>query len=167
MESTVVKVFESENSVLYSTCIDSRNYKLVTDFSKSRAGAVEELLVSNDIATKGSVEIRDIQVREQSGTHTELTVYAYYFPAFIDVSIQASRNLETFNFQVKMANSNFHYSSDHPLRASDITRMSLKTHYPDIKDFKISLIKKETKKMPSEIEVNEYSHVVMKAVILI
>lgn len=163
MESTVIKIFEADDSVLYTTSINSKHYELRTDFSKSRLSAVEELLVSNNIATKGSVEIRDIQVLEQSGSHTELTVYAYYFPATVKVYVRAVRDSCTYIFQVDIADGHYHYSSSHPLRASDLTRMSLKTHFPDIKDFKIALLKKDTEKMPSEINVNEFSQVYMMA----
>ena len=163
MDSTVVKIFESEASVLYTTNIHAKHYELTTDFTTSRASAVEELLVSNGVATKGSVEIRDIQVLEQSGSHTELTIYAYYFPATVKVYVRAVRDPYTFIFQVDIADGHYHYSSSHPLRASDLTRMSLKTHFPDIKDFKIALLQKDTEKMPSEIEVNESSQVYMLA----
>ncbi|MGR5062501.1 hypothetical protein [Photobacterium sp. DNB22_13_2] len=163
MESTVVKIFESETSVLYTTNIHSKKYELMTDFSMSRTEAVAKLLVCNNIAAKGTVEIRDIQVLAQSGDHTELTVYAYYFPATVKVYVQAVRDTCTYIFQVDIADGHYHYSSSHPLRASDLARMSLKTHFPDIKDFKVALIKKDTEKMPSEINVNEFSQVYMMA----
>lgn len=163
MQSTVVKVYESKDSVLYTTSINAHKYELATDYSTSREAAIKELLVSNDIAAKGSVEIKDIQVLEESGAHTELNVYAYYFPANVKVYVRAVRDPNTFIFQVDIADGHYHYSSSHPLRASDLTRMSLKSHFPDIRDFKIILDKKDTEKMPSEIAVNEYSQVHMMA----
>ena len=163
MQSTVVKVYESKDSILYTTCIKARKYELTADLSTSRENAIEELLVSHDIAAKGSIEIRDIQVLEEAGSHTELNIYAFYFPAHVNVYIRAVRDPHTFIFQVDIADGHYHYSSSHPLRASDLTRMSLKSHFPDIRDFKVILDKKDTEKMPSEIAVNEYSQVHMMA----
>lgn len=163
MQSAVIKVFESKDAVRYTTCVNAHKYEITTDFSMSRERAIEELLVSHDIAAKGSIEIRDIQVLEESGSHTELNIYAFYFPAYVNVYIRAVRDPHIFIFQVDIADGHYHYSSSHPLRASDLTRMSLKSHFPDIRDFKILLEKKDTEKMPSEIAVNEYSQVHMMA----
>lgn len=163
MQSIVIKVFESNNSVRYTTSINAMHYDLVTDYSTSRISAVEELLVSHDIAAKGLVEIRDIHVQQESGTHTELIVYACYFPALVNVFIRAVRDQFAYIFQVDIDAGHYHYSSSHPLRAIDLARMSLKTHFPGVMDFNIALSNKDADKMPSEIDIGEYSNVHMVA----
>ncbi|PSV46196.1 hypothetical protein [Photobacterium indicum] len=167
MESTVVLLIELGNSAIYSTNVNARTHKLNTHLKQSRYSAIDELLTLSNIAAKGSVVIKDIQVCEQSGDHTELTIYVSYLPAFIDVAVEAERNNNGFSYYVEVAGVGYVYSASHAIKARDIALMSLRTHKPDIKDFEITLIDKETEKMPSEIELDEFSSVYMTARVIV
>ncbi|CAG23436.1 hypothetical protein [Photobacterium profundum] len=167
MESTVVLLVELGNSAIYSTNVGARTHKLNTHLKQSRYSAIDELLTLSNIAAKGSVILKDIQVREQSGDHTEYTIYASYLPAFIDVTVEAERNKHGFSYYVEVAGVGHEYSASHAVKARDIALMSLRTHKPDIKDFEITLIDKETEKMPSEIELDEFSSVYMTARVIV
>ncbi len=167
MESTVVLLVELGNSAIYSTNVSTRTHKLKTHVKQSRYSAIDELLTLSNIAAKGSVILKDIQVREQSGDHTEFTIYVSYLPAFIDVAVEAERNKHGFSYYVEVAGVGHEYSASHAVKARDIALMSLRTHKPDIKDFEITLIDKETEKMPSEIDLNEFSSVYMTARVIV